>query len=175
MKAVDRGFTLIELMIVIAIIAILAAIAIPAYQDYTVRTKLIEGFSGAMGVKTTIGSAYTSNGLSGIEAVAEDYQTGNSSTTSKYIQYIEVANSGVITAVIAASPVNGIPASLDGQTFTLTPQLATNAGTYVALDPNVEGRIDWACASSTHVVADARGMLSTAGTVSAKYVPAECR
>lgn len=169
-----RGFTLIELMIVVAIIAILAAIAIPAYQAYAIRARLTEGFSIAMGAKADVGTAYEANGTTGIAAVAQEYAPGNASTASKYLQRIEVSAAGVITVVVAGSGTNGIPPSLDGLTFTLTPQLAT-AGGYVALDPNVRGKMDWACASTAHAVADARGMLYTTGTLEPKYLPSECR
>jgi type IV pilus assembly protein PilA len=170
-----KGFSLIELMIVIAIIAILAAIAISAYSDYTIRAKFTEGYSMAMTVRNAVGTAYTSNGMHGVARRAADFPPGNNATASKFVQYVTVdGSSGVISVVFAATAGNGVPTALNGSTMTLTPQIR-DAGGYQPLADGLVGTLDWACASDGHSTAQARGMLYTAGTVPAKYMPSECR
>jgi type IV pilus assembly protein PilA len=171
---VHRGFTLIELMIVVAIVALLAAIAVPAYSDYTIRAKLTEGYSMAMRVRTAVGAAWNSGGMLGLQRIATQYPPGNSDTGSKFVQYITANNAGLITVVFAANAGNGLPTGLNGQTITLTPQLRTSGG-YVAPAAGLTGPLDWACASSTHLVATNRGMVATPGTLPSKYMPADCR
>lgn len=122
MKKVQQGFTLIELMIVVAIIGILAAIAIPAYQDYTIRAQVSEGINLASGAKSAISEYFMDSGnlpASNTEAGLEGTITGN------YVTSVVVggtAADGVVT-VTYGSQAN---TAIGGQTLTLTP--VTSAG-----------------------------------------------
>ena len=145
MKRVQQGFTLIELMIVVAIIGILAAVALPAYQDYTVRSKVSELVLAADNCKTSIAEYYQSNGtLPGTLDAA-----GCSSTATNYVSKVEVGTNGVIT-VTAASALSQLASGKN--TFVLTPA-ETDA-------TNHSGPLTWTCTDST---------------IEKKYLPSNCR
>src|SRR5476649_1384719 len=95
MKSVQKGFTLIELMIVVAIIGILAAIALPAYQDYTKRAKLSEVILAASACRTTITEVYQS-GSSASAPAANSYGCESSGSTSKYVALITTSIDGLV-------------------------------------------------------------------------------
>ncbi|WP_448098456.1 pilin [Luteibacter yeojuensis] len=147
MKTMQKGFTLIELMIVVAIIAILAAIAIPQYQDYTKRAKVSEGLVLADAAKLAVSETYQAKGDWPADNAAAGYQTA----TSTYVTSVAIVK-GVITVTYS----NNIKdPNINGKTVTLTPT-ASN------------GSIQWDCNG-------AAGLGGTAGSIGTKFVPANCR
>jgi len=127
LKQTQKGFTLIELMIVVAIIGILAAVAIPAYSDYTNRAKVTELIGIGSACKTSISEYYQSQG----SLPANITTAGCATTTSKY-----VASLGVTTGVITVTPVAALATILGGN-YILTPSTTAS------------GTLDWQCTSST--------------------------
>jgi type IV pilus assembly protein PilA len=167
MKSVQKGFTLIELMIVVAIIGILAAIAIPAYQDYTVRAKVTEGINLAGSAKTAVAEGFQSNDLAGVAAAKTAWEAGF--TPTKYVSTITIgANDGIITVAYDTANVTQL---VGFNKLTFTPNINK-----LPLAAGASGNIDWACSSEFHATADARLLTGiTAGTVKARYVPTECK
>ena len=104
MKKVQSGFTLIELMIVVAIIGILAAIALPAYQDYTIRSKVTEGLVLASEAKTAVSE--TASSLAGLGAVTLA-NTGYVSVATNYVASVGIANGGLITVTMGGTQGTG--------------------------------------------------------------------
>jgi len=175
-SAFEKGFTLIELMIVVAIIGILASVALPAYQDYAVRAKVSEAVIAGSSFKSQLSEGFQVDGVAGLNAVAiAIMQTpkNDPSKTSKYVKSVDVKTTTpwTISIAVLADGKNGIPSILDGQTITLSPNVQK-----VTPVAGSVGAIDWACGSLNTATASAQGLANVAaGTLPPKYAPAECR
>jgi len=162
----QSGFTLIELMIVVAIIGILAAIAIPAYQDYTIRAQISEGLNMAGAAKTSIVDTFLQRGSAPANRAVAGMTPNATDTNGKYVQSVNVVNGTVVVTY-------GIEANLQiaNLTATLTPY-ETNDRTVV-----------WRCSNALappglQTMGTAGGGTSAtyiAPTVPNQYLPASCR
>lgn len=132
MKKNMQGFTLIELMIVVAIIAILAAIALPAYQDYVARSQVSEGLSLASGAKTAVVEYYSNYGTFPTDNTAAGVAAATT-IKGKYASSVTVGTAGKLDIAYAGSKAS---TKITGLTLTLTPT-------------DNSGSISWACSSAT--------------------------
>jgi type IV pilus assembly protein PilA len=153
MKQIQKGFTLIELMIVVAIIGILAAVALPAYQDYTVRAKMSEVILAMSACRTSITEVYQSGGTP-----PNANSWGCEGGSSKYVGSLSTDSNGVVTATV-----QNISTEVNGSLVTLIPLAAAGVAATTASGGNMgSGLYGWICGG-------------TGTSISTKYLPGSCR
>jgi len=162
MKKVQQGFTLIELMIVVAIIGILAAIAIPAYQDYTIRAQVSEGINLVAGAKAAVSETWMSTGTAPATRTAAGMTATATDTNGKYVTGVEVTDGEIL--VTYGNDANG---EITGDVLVFTP--------FQTQDRGVAWRCGLADAPDTAGAALNGNTGQTATTLSAQYLPSNCR
>ena len=164
MTKLQKGFTLIELMIVVAIIGILAAIAIPAYQDYTIRAQVSEGMNLAAAAKAAVAETFLNRGVAPADRPTAGMSANATDTSGKYVTSVDVAN-GTITVTYG----NEANAQITGKTLEIVP--------YTTPDNSVA----WRCGGAPIPVGTKvmTGAVWTGGTLAGpnfvKYLPSACR
>jgi type IV pilus assembly protein PilA len=161
MKRIQQGFTLIELMIVVAIIGILAAVALPAYQDYTIRARVSEAILATSQCRTAIAEVYQS-ASAGVTIGANNWGCGEGTTTTQYVASIATDDNGVVTVTTQPTGTSGgdsLTANAAGKTVFLTPYKADQTTALTVAD----------------IPTQVGAFKCSAGTMPAKYLPGSCR
>ena len=158
MMTIQKGFTLIELMIVVAIIGILAAIAIPAYQDYTIRAQVTEGMNLASAVETGVAEYYANTGSWPTTLTLAGGDSANK-PSGKYVSGVDVGGTGVITVTYG----NQSNANVAGSTLKLTPGLSVN------------NDVAWICGDHATPSGITAASAPVVAGVKQKYLPQVCR
>ncbi len=157
MKTMQKGFTLIELMIVVAIIGILAAVALPAYQDYTIRAKMSELILAMSACRTSITEVYQSGPTPAPVANGWGCEITSATQSTKYVKFVSTDVNGVVQATV-----QNISASVDNSVVQLTP-LATSTTNATFTAGQSQQLYGWKCGPAT------------TNPVPLKYLPGSCR
>ncbi len=170
MRKMQQGFTLIELMIVVAIIGILAAIAIPAYQDYTIRAQVSEGMNLAAAAKAAVAEDFLNEGAAPVDRTDAGMTKTLTDTQGKYVQSVDVANGTII--IMYGNEAN---AQIQGETLGLTPfetlDLSVVWQCGAANDP--VGLAPMGTSGGVNIAVQNKGTLAAANFQ--QYLPSACR
>lgn len=163
-KSMQQGFTLIELMIVVAIIGILAAIAIPAYQDYTIRSQVTEGLSLAASAKTAVAETWQSTGTAPGNRTDAGMSPNATDTNGRYVESVEVTDGEII--IQYGNDANTAITGADG-VLVLTPFISQDSS------------ISWRCGVASDPMTASGAMSGNTGagatSINPRYLPANCR
>lgn len=159
MQKMSQGFTLVELMIVIAIIGILAALAIPAYQDYTIRAQVQEGIALSVQTRNAVTEIYMSTGAGPANRTEAGLSANGADTQGSYVQSVDIIDSEVV--ITFGNEANRLIAN---RMLYMTPYLAEDGSTLV-----------WRCGNAAAPDGDALGAEEAATDLENAYLPQTCR